>query len=82
MLTVGGGTRQHSDGVTYLHQGIAQRAFRLSFRLDDHIEVQGARLSNGLLNIDLLRVVPEEAKPKRIAIEREIKPELTSISQH
>jgi molecular chaperone IbpA len=54
--------------VTFLHQGIAQRAFKLSFRLADHIEVQNAALANGLLNIDLLRLVPEEAKPKRIQI--------------
>ncbi|WP_025130196.1 Hsp20 family protein [Pseudomonas sp. PH1b] len=68
VLTVSGGKRDANDSVTYLHQGIAQRAFKLSFRLADHIEVKAAGLSNGLLSIDLLRVVPEEAKPKRIAI--------------
>ncbi len=69
MLTVSGGKREKStDNVTYLHQGIAQRAFKLSFRLADHIEVKAASLANGLLNIDLVRLVPEEAKPKRIAI--------------
>jgi molecular chaperone IbpA len=68
VLTVAGGKRENNDAVTYLHQGIAQRAFRLSFRLMDHIEVRSASLVNGLLNIDLLRVVPEEAKPKRITI--------------
>ena len=69
VLTVSGGKREtKAENVSYLHQGIAQRAFKLSFRLADHIEVQAAGLSNGLLNIDLLRVVPEEAKPKRIAI--------------
>ncbi|MBA1292999.1 Hsp20 family protein [Pseudomonas lurida] len=68
VLMVAGDKRENNAEVTYLHQGIAQRAFRLSFRLMDHIEVQGAKLSNGLLSIDLLRVVPEEAKPKRIAI--------------
>jgi molecular chaperone IbpA len=57
-----------SAPTTYLHQVIAQRAFRLSFRLVDHIEVQGAKLTNGLLSIELLRIVPEEAKPKRIVI--------------
>ncbi|HCN65626.1 MAG TPA: heat-shock protein [Pseudomonas sp.] len=57
-----------ASGVTYLHQGIAQRAFKLSFRLDDHIEIKNANLSNGLLSIDLQRVVPEEAKAKRIPI--------------
>ncbi|NTZ74770.1 Hsp20 family protein [Pseudomonas protegens] len=68
VLTVSGGKRDANESVTYLHQGIAQRAFKLSFRLADHIEVKAAALSNGLLNIDLLRVVPEEAQAKRIPI--------------
>jgi molecular chaperone IbpA len=69
VLTVSGGKRENTaPDVTYLHQGIAQRAFKLSFRLADHIEVKNADLVNGLLHIDLLRLVPEEAKPKRIAI--------------
>ncbi len=70
VLTVSGSKRESTseEGVTYLHQGIAQRAFKLSFRLDDHIEIKGAGLSNGLLSIDLERVVPEEAKAKRIPI--------------
>ena len=70
VLTVSGSKRETSseEGVTFLHQGIAQRAFKLSFRLDDHIEIKGANLSNGLLSIDLQRVVPEEAKAKRIPI--------------
>jgi molecular chaperone IbpA len=66
--------------VTYLHQGIAQRAFRLSFRLADHIEVQGASLTNGLLAIELLRVIPEEAKPKRIQIGTASKPDQRQVS--
>jgi molecular chaperone IbpA len=69
VLTVSGGKRESSaENVTYLHQGIAQRAFKLTFRLDDHIEVKAASLVNGLLNIDLVRIVPEEAKAKRIPI--------------
>lgn len=68
VLTITGGKRESSENVTYLHQGIAQRAFKLSFRLADHIEVKGAALNNGLLSIDLERIVPEEAKPKRIPI--------------
>lgn len=69
VLTVSGGKREQEDkAVSFLHQGIAQRAFKLSFRLADHIEVRGAELKHGLLNIDLVRVVPEEAKPKRIPI--------------
>ncbi|MVW77293.1 Hsp20 family protein [Pseudomonas xionganensis] len=69
VLTVTGGKRDTSaENVTYLYQGIAQRAFKLSFRLADHIEVKAASLVNGLLNIDLVRIVPEEAKAKRIPI--------------
>lgn len=69
MLTVSGGKRDRGDeNISYLYQGIAQRAFKLSFRLADHIEVKGASLVNGLLNIELERIVPEEAKAKRIPI--------------
>lgn len=69
VLTVTGGKRENSaENVTYLYQGIAQRSFKLSFRLADHIEVKAANLVNGLLNIDLVRIVPEEAKAKRIPI--------------
>lgn len=77
VLTISGGRREsETENVTYLHQGIAQRAFKLSFRLADHIEVQGAALNSGLLNIDLVRVVPEEAKPKRIPISADQRPAL------
>ncbi|XQR91424.1 Hsp20 family protein [Stutzerimonas urumqiensis] len=77
VLTVSGGKRENSaENVTYLHQGIAQRAFKLSFRLADHIEVRGAALTNGLLNIELVRMVPEEAKPKRIPIGQAQRPAL------
>jgi molecular chaperone IbpA len=77
VLTISGGKRENAaENVAYLHQGIAQRAFKLSFRLADHIEVKGAELRNGLLNIDLVRIVPEEAKPKRIPIGGEQHPAL------
>lgn len=57
-----------SENVQYLHQGIARRAFTLSFRLADFIEVTGANLQNGLLHVDLKRHIPEEAKPRRISV--------------
>lgn len=76
VLTISGGKRENNDSVTFLHQGIAQRAFKLSFRLADHIEIKAADLRNGLLSIDLLRIVPEEAKAKRIPINGEQKPAL------
>ncbi|RMQ41904.1 Heat shock protein Hsp20 [Pseudomonas cichorii] len=72
VLTVSAGKRgDEVEGITYLHQGITRREFKLSFRLADHIEVKSASLSHGLLNIDLLRQVPEEAKPKRIPINQQ-----------
>ncbi len=52
----------------YLYHGIAGRAFRLAFALADAVQVKGARLENGLLHVDLDRVVPEAAKPRRIEI--------------
>lgn len=54
--------------VGYMHQGIAQRSFRLTYRLEDHIEARGARLENGLLTIELLREIPEAEKPRQIPI--------------
>ena len=55
-------------GKTYLHQGIAARAFERRFNLADHIQVSGAALEKGLLYIDLVRKVPEALKARRIAI--------------
>lgn len=74
VLTISGGKRDANEDVTYLYQGIAQRAFKLSFRLADHIEVKAAGLSNGLLSIDLLRIVPEEEKARVIPISGTDKP--------
>jgi len=72
MLTIAGNRREKSnEKMEYLHQGIAQRAFKLSFRLADHIQVEGASLKHGLLHVDLKREVPEAAKPRRISISRE-----------
>jgi molecular chaperone IbpA len=68
VLTIGSAKRETHDDATYLHRGIAQRAFKLSFRLADYIEVQGASLNNGLLSVDLVRRIPESAKPRRISV--------------
>ena len=53
---------------TYLHRGIATRAFERRFTLADHVCVTGASHENGMLHIDLKREVPEALKPRRIAI--------------
>ena len=53
---------------TYLHRGIATRAFERRFALADHVRVTGASHVNGMLNIDLVREVPEALKPRQIEI--------------
>jgi molecular chaperone IbpA len=53
---------------TWLHRGIATRAFERRFHLADHVSVTGAVHENGMLHIDLTREVPEALKPRRIAI--------------
>ncbi|MBP5857709.1 Hsp20 family protein [Marivibrio halodurans] len=52
----------------FLHRGIAARAFERRFNLADHIKIDQASLENGLLHVTLKREVPEEAKPRQIAI--------------
>lgn len=53
---------------TYLHRGIATRAFERRFHLADHVRVTGASHSDGMLHIDLEREIPEALKPRRIEI--------------
>lgn len=52
----------------YLHRGLATRDFVKEFPLAEHIEVTGAEMENGMLNIRLVRNIPESAKPKVIDI--------------
>ena len=52
----------------FLYQGIAGRAFERRFQLAENVHVRGARLENGLLHVDLERVVPEEQRPRRMVI--------------
>lgn len=67
-LTIRGKANEDQDEVRYLHRGIAGRAFERRFELADHIQVQGAKLENGLLSIDLVREVPEHLRPRKIDI--------------
>jgi molecular chaperone IbpA len=67
VLTVTG-KKEEAEKPAYLHQGIAGRGFERSFQLAEHVEVKAARLENGLLHVDLERIVPEEKKPRRITI--------------
>ena len=70
VLTVKGERTEEGkdEGKEVLYRGIAARAFERRFQLADHVEVEGATLKNGLLHIDLKRNVPEELKPRKIAI--------------
>ena len=52
----------------FLHRGIAERAFERRFNLAEHVVVTNAAMENGLLHINLVREVPEDKKPKKIAI--------------
>ena len=52
----------------YLHKGISNRDFRREFQLADHVEISNAHLELGILSVHLRREVPEDAKPKTIAI--------------
>ena len=68
VLRIEGKQPPGSENVNYLHKGIAARNFRREFTLADHMEVQGAGLELGMLNVHLVREVPEELQPKRIEI--------------
>jgi len=56
------------EGKTFLHRGIAERSFEKRFQLADHVVVTGANVENGMLNIDLVREMPEALKPRKIEI--------------
>ena len=56
---------------TYLHRGIATRAFERRFHLADHVRVTGASHVDGMLHIDLVKEVPEALKPRRIEIAKQ-----------
>lgn len=68
MLVVKGAHAPTENDRTYLYQGIAERNFERKFQLAEHIQIKAANLSNGLLYIDLERIVPESSKPRRIDI--------------
>jgi len=68
LLTVTGKAKRDEDANRYLHRGIAGRSFERRFELADHVRVDGAKMENGLLILDLVREVPEALKPRRIAI--------------
>ena len=68
VLLVRGKNAEEPDGVTYLHRGIAGRAFERRFQLAEHVRAETADLVNGLLTVDLVRELPEARKPRQIEI--------------
>jgi len=67
-LTVSGKPAEEDKKRSYLHRGIARRAFERRFQLADYIEVGAASFADGLLAIELNRVIPEAMKPRKIDI--------------
>jgi molecular chaperone IbpA len=67
-LTVTGEIKSSDSEPNYLHRGIAARAFSRKFTLADTIEVIGAQIYNGMLQIRLQNIIPESKKPKTIPI--------------
>ena len=69
VLTVKGEQEEEAGDINYLHKGIATRKFIRRFELPEHVEIFEAKLENGILIIDLIKEVPEEAKPRKISIQ-------------
>lgn len=69
LIIIGRAGEPEGEQREYLHRGIAKRAFERRFQLADTIKVTAAGYDNGLLNIELVREIPEHKKPRRIAID-------------
>jgi molecular chaperone IbpA len=67
-LKVQGKQTADQDERKFLHQGIAARSFERTFELADHVKVVDAELKNGLLQINLMKEIPEAMKPRKIEI--------------
>ena len=67
-LVVSARKADETEAKSYLHRGIAKRAFERRFHLADHVRVVGATHEDGMLHIDLHREIPEALKPRRIQI--------------
>lgn len=68
ILRIEGTSPEEDEEVTYIHKGVGGRNFRREFALADHVEVENASLENGMLNVRLVRQLPEELQPKTIEI--------------
>lgn len=67
-LSVRGEKKADGQKRQFLHRGIGERAFERRFQLADYVEVKGATLHDGVLNIELQRNLPERMKPRSIEI--------------
>ena len=67
-LVISASKADEAGDATFLHRGIATRAFERRFQLADHIRVTGATHAHGMLHVDLVREIPEALKPRRIEI--------------
>src|SRR6476620_305128 len=65
-LTVTGRASEKQDAGDYLYRGIGGRSFERRFNLADFVEIKGASIEDGLLQIELERELPEAMKPRRI----------------
>ena len=70
VLLVTGKKNDESEekGANYVYRGIATRSFERRFALADHIQVKGADMKDGMLEIELVREIPEAMKPRKIDI--------------
>ena len=68
ILRIEGTSPKGDEDVNYLHKGIGGRNFRREFTLADHVDVKQAGLELGMLNVHLVRELPEELQPKKIDI--------------
>jgi molecular chaperone IbpA len=80
VLTVRGKAKNEDEKTVYLYRGIAPRTFERRFQLADYVEASGARLENGLLQIDLVRRIPEAMKARQIEITNAV-PKKAAIDQ-
>lgn len=64
------GSKDQDDDADYLHKGIGSRSFKRTFTLADTIVVRDAELKDGILHVHLENVIPDEKKPRKIAISR------------
>ena len=68
-LTISHDPEETQVDVEYLHKGIAQRKFKRTWTLSDDVIVKGAHMENGMLYVELERIVPDEKKPRTIKID-------------